>query len=454
MLVIFSDIHLTDETTSTNVSPEAFTKILHKEIELSVVKNEAKELKIILLGDILDFVRTDYWQKLERSLRPWNGILDKKTAMNNDSSKMDLHYGNILDEIMKTKSAKSFIGMLNSLSKKFSSNIPVKINYIIGNHDRILNTSTSLKEKINSHLSSFTNVSVEFTNEYLNAADYSVLCRHGHEWDSTNYGLELYKFLNNKGEFVTHFDREIYKLQTMGEAITGELMSGIIFRVKEKISDPKFIKNLKEINNVRPLSDAFIWLYWYGITISEKNKNILLNAFKESLEELINTDLAKLWDNTKTEIFLFKGDITDRFEQMHELIEGLNFDQINKYVEVFKFFDNLFGTPKDDLMEGAKTEFSNKLCIEKDIQYILYGHTHEERHDYFFGDKDGKTKMYINTGTFLPYIQKTRDNKSFASAYQMTMIFIYRRDEDTDGEPNKYPTMELWNGIKRKVYKS
>lgn len=37
----------------------------------------------------------------------------------------------------------------------------------------------------------------------------------------------------------------------------------------------------------------------------------------------------------------------------------------------------------------------------------------------------------------------------------MTMVFIYRKDEDTeDGEPNKYPTMELWNGIKRKVYKS
>ena len=67
------------------------------------------------------------------------------------------------------------------------------------------------------------------------------------------------------------------------------------------------------------------------------------------------------------------------------------------------------------------TEFRDKYYAEKDIQYILYGHTHEARHDYFFGDKNGKVKMYINTGTFLPYIQKTKDKKSFASAYQMTI---------------------------------
>ena len=32
MLVVFSDIHLTDESTAINVNPEAFTKILQKEI--------------------------------------------------------------------------------------------------------------------------------------------------------------------------------------------------------------------------------------------------------------------------------------------------------------------------------------------------------------------------------------------------------------------------------------
>lgn len=455
MLVSFSDIHLTDETTAVNVNPEAFTKILQKEIELCAVKNEAKEIRIVLNGDGLDFVRTDYWLNKDKSERPWNGTLDKKTAMNNNSAKMDLHYGNILDDIMKTKSGKAFASMLNSISKKFAGSIPVKFTYIIGNHDRILNTSLNLRTKLSGYLTSFKSYEIEFTNEYLNANDYSVLCRHGHEWDNANYGIEIYKYLNNKGDFVPRFDREIYKLQTIGEVITAELMSGIIYRIKAKSNDKKFIDSLKDLNNVRPLTDAFLWLYWYGTAIATQNKKLLLDAFKESLKNVLETELAKLWDKTKTEIWLFSGDITDRFEQLLGLIEDLDFDSINKYVEIFKLFDNIFGSSKDDFADGAMTEFKNKYYFEKDIQYILYGHTHEERHDYFYGDRDGKVKMYINTGTFLPYIQRTSDKKSFASAYQMSMVFIYRKDEDTDeGAANKFPTMELWNGIKRKKYKN
>ena len=455
MLVVFSDIHLTDESTAINVNPEAFTKILQKEIELCAVKNEAKEIIIVLNGDILDFVRTDYWLKIDKSERPWNGTLDKKTAMNNNTALMEFHYGKLLDEIIKTNSSKAFLSMMNNISRKFGDKIPVKVCYVTGNHDRILNTSPALKEKILRLLSSFESDNVSFANEFTDASQYSVLCRHGHEWDNANYGLELYKYLNSADDFIPRFHRDIYKLQTIGEVITAELMSGIIQRVKEKISDVNIISSLKDLNNIRPVSDTFLWLYWYGVAISSKNKIILLNAFRESLKELLNTDLAKLWDNISTEVWLFKGDITDRFEQLLHLTEELDFDSINKYVEVFKLFDKIFGCSIDAYSEGAMTEFRDKYYAEKDIQYILYGHTHEARHDYFFGDKNGKVKMYINTGTFLPYIQKTKDKKSFASAYQMTMVFIYRRDEDTEkGIPNKYPTMELWNGIKRKKYVS
>ena len=454
MLVVFSDIHLSDESTSFNVKPEAFTKILQKEIELCAQRNDAKEIRIILNGDVLDFVRTDYWLKLDSKERPWNGILDKKTAMNNDSALMDKHYGKIFDNIAKTKSSTGFFKMLNGISQKFGDKIPVKVSYIIGNHDRILNSSEHVKNKISEKLDSYAASSLEFTNEFLNGEQYSVLCRHGHEWDDVNYGIELYKFLNNKSDFVPRFQRDIYKLQTIGEVITAELMSGIIYRVSMHTQDQKFIDSLKDLNNVRPLTDAFIWLYWYGVTIKSGNKKILLDAFKQSLRSLLDSELSKLWDKTKSEIWLFSGDNTDRFEQMLDLIEDLDFDAINKYVEIFKIFDNLFGSSKDGYAEGAKKEFQNKYYIDKGIQYIMYGHTHEERHDYFAGDRNGKVKMYINTGTFLPYIQKTMDNKSFASAFQMSMVFVYRKDEDTDDNMlNDFPTLELWNGIKRKKYK-
>jgi hypothetical protein len=61
--------------------------------------------------------------------------------------------------------------------------------------------------------------------------------------------------------------------------------------------------------------------------------------------------------------------------------------------------------------------------------------------------------MYINTGTYLPYIDQTEDKEGFAEAYQMTMAFVYNLNEDlSEGVIKVNPSMDIWNGLKRKVY--
>ena len=55
MLTIFSDLHLTDESTAVNVPFQAFT-ILQDDI-VSHAKDKADEIWIIMLGDIFDLVR-------------------------------------------------------------------------------------------------------------------------------------------------------------------------------------------------------------------------------------------------------------------------------------------------------------------------------------------------------------------------------------------------------------
>lgn len=449
MLVVISDLHLSDETTSFNVNPRAFSKVLKNEIESNIIKNEIKEVRIILLGDIIDFVRSDYWLKIPKPERPWNGTIDKATGMNSDTQTMELHYGNLLNNILNTPAGKALIDTLNSIRKKHQSQIPVIINYVTGNHDRILNNLNSLQEILRKKLYEFDMQSIEFVNMYMNK-EYSVVCRHGHEWDKNNYGLELYIKMNNKSEYsVNRFAPEVYKVQSIGEVITCELMSGLIYRLK----DLKFKDTLKNLNNVRPLSDAILWIYWYGNEISRRNKEVLMKTLKQCLREVIETELSKEWDRITNELWIFRGDITDRFEQLLDLIADLDFDSVAKYVEVFKFFDNLFGASTDIFLEGAKSEFKNPYFIENDIQYILYGHTHEARNDYFDGTIDGKVRMYINTGTYLPYIQKTKSGNSFATADQLTMVFLYKKDEDPNesNHANRFPTLELWNGIKRKV---
>jgi len=70
MLVFISDIHLTDGTSGETINPGAFEKfVLYLEDMADTA--QAKELEIVLLGDIFDIIRSDYW--LRSGIRPWSG---------------------------------------------------------------------------------------------------------------------------------------------------------------------------------------------------------------------------------------------------------------------------------------------------------------------------------------------------------------------------------------------
>jgi len=458
MISIISDIHLSDGTTSFNVHKEAFLNVFKNNILNEVKDNEAKELKIILLGDIIDFVRTDYWLRILKDERPWNAPkhkLDPTSAMNPDSGLMLKHYSAVLNSIFAHESTIGFFQALNEIKDTIGGSIPVEIHYVVGNHDRILNCLPSLQDAIKSKLSSYASNEVIFRNEFRDTSDYSILCRHGHEFDENNYGREVYAYLNGEdADEINRFKAELYKVQSIGEVITAELMSGLIYRLNKLKANSEFINAVKDINNIRPMTDAFIWLYWYGKEQTKKNKGLLMKAFRESLQAVIDSSLGVAWDNIIKEFWYFRGDITDRFEQLLGLVEDKRFDDVASLVEtikpVFSFFS---GKGLDDYAKGAKSAFASGAA--PDIQYVVMGHTHEALTLYFKGDIDDRVNMYINTGTYLPFIERVRESPvvSFVNANQLTLLNIYRRDEDlNNGKKNKYPTMDLWNGIKRKSY--
>lgn len=455
MISIISDIHLSDGTTSFNVHREAFTEVFKENILREVKNNNAKELKIILLGDIIDFVRTDYWLNIPVKERPWNGNLDKTTGMNNKNDLMLQHYSSVLEAIFAQDSSKGFFKALNDIKDEEGNKIPIEIHYVIGNHDRIFNNLPELQDKVRTELNSYAANEVIFCNFFRDTDNYTVLCRHGHEFDENNYGREIYAYLNNlEADEINRFDQRLYQVQSIGEVITAELMSGLIFRLKKFKASKEFINAVMDINNIRPMTDAFIWLYWYGKEQTKKNKGLLMKVFKESLQAVVDSSLGKGWDNLVREIWYFRGDITDRFEQLLDFVEDKKFDDVANLIEaikpVFSFFS---GKGLDDFAIGARSSFASGAV--PDLQYVVMGHTHEAITIYYKGDTDDKVNMYINTGTYLPFIERVKDSPavSFVNANQLTLLNIYRRDEDLNsGKENKYPTMDLWNGIKRKSY--
>ena len=88
-----------------------------------------------------------------------------------------------------------------------------------------------------------------------------------------------------------------------------------------------------------------------------------------------------------------------------------------------------------------------------EIQFVVYGHTHYSKEAVITAEKDQPAKRYINTGAYLPLIQKARLN-GYGIAKRMTITFIYDKSEDNRNN-NKHKdtvSLEFWNGLKQKDY--
>jgi len=455
MLIILSDLHLTDGTTSSNVHETAFKEILVPEIIANAKTKGPTEIRIVLLGDIFDLVRTEYWVgTVPQEERPWQGTLSSETGMNTNP-KVENHYHAVLDGILASNSGKAFCEVLSSIKtevlKETHQEVFTKVTYIVGNHDRALNVFPSLRNKITERI---TNVD---GSEFLNvlwAPEYGVVARHGHEWDEHNHGYEFYTKVLNPNARVDRFHKDCYKVQTIGELVTAELMGGLIYRLKRKNISRDLLSRLMDVNNIRPMTDVFLWLEWFGrntLSRGREEREIILKCLQESLDAVLGTALAKRWDDLINEVSILRGDLTDRLDQLRTYIKGKSFEQLEGSVKLYRFFDGIFGSSKDDYVEGAKQEWV--FGLPNEIQYVLYGHTHEARNDCFTGTGNGSVRMYINTGTYLPLIQRAQDD-GFSSAYQMTMVFCYRGDEDKNGKNGNTPSIDIWNGIKRKDYRT
>jgi UDP-2,3-diacylglucosamine pyrophosphatase LpxH len=449
MLVLVSDLHLTDESTARNVNPEAF-KLFGSEVAATARKRGAKETQVVLLGDIIDFVRSDYWlrEAIPPDARPWGGELDPSTGMNSNSSAIERQFLTILQNILRSPAAEQLIATLAELERTCPE---FTVRYVIGNHDRVLWNFPTLQAEIQRaipQISSFTAV--------IESEEYGVVARHGHEWDLNCHGWEFRNKVLLPHENVGRFSAEAYQVMAIGEAVTAELMGGLIYHATQLAVPQTVVEQLKDVNNLRPMLHVFEWLDWIGAPQKRQDQRRLYQAMRNAVDGLLGTTLAKLWDRMRTDILL-SADLIDRLQQARRLILGPNFGSFRGRVGGLQRLERMFPLlfkEEDWLREGARSEeVFRRPAPGSAIQRIIYGHTHRARHDYFHGDQDGTVQMYINTGTYLPLITEAEDGQSFASSIQMAYVYLYRLDEDLDTKQPGTTSMDVWTGIRRKVYR-
>jgi UDP-2,3-diacylglucosamine pyrophosphatase LpxH len=448
MLVLVSDLHLTDEPTALHVNPAAID-LLGAEILQTAARRGAREIHLVLLGDILDLVRTDYWHRsgIPMAQRPWGGTLDPRTGMNRDLAAVESQFLTILRPLLASATARALGEMLTALA---AGPVPFRVTYVIGNHDRVLWNFPSLREAAKAALPQIASFAPS-----LESPEYAVLARHGHEWDEHTHGWRFRREVLLPSEPVDRFSADAYQVMAIGEAVTAELMSGLVYHARDLGMAAPLLDQLKDVNNLRPLLDVFAWLEWIGGVREREQRRMLHQALRRALDGLLESSLAHQWDHLETDT-LVTGDLVDRLQQARALLLGPDFQSFRGRVGWLKRAQRLVPAllpSQDQLLDGARSEavFKNEPG-PGGVQRVIYGHTHRARHDYFAAAPDGSVQMYVNTGTFLPLITRARDGRSFASAQQMTMVFVYRADEDAQGKRAGTTSLDIWNGTRRKLY--
>ncbi len=451
MLVLFSDVHLTDGRTAINPHETAF-RLLGSELVACARQKKARELQFVMLGDVFDLVRTDYWQEKQvpPAQRPWGGsALDPDTGMNRDVDLLP-QFAAILDDILATPAAAALVQTVRTAGEE--TGLTPRLVYVVGNHDRVFHNFPGLRSAL---AAAFAPVQVEFRTVYR-SDEYGVWARHGHEWDEHCHGWDFLRKVLHKGARVGRFDDAAYRVMGIGEVVTAELMGGLIHGARQRLTLPKdapFLRRLLNVNNLRPMTEVFHWLSWLAREEEERYTAACSEALRDALDGVLETTFARRWDAVKADLIV-SGDLTDYLQLARRALgDRSNIDRLRKILPVLDKVNVALTALKgsqDHYEKGASEEVPG---LPPGVQYILYGHTHQARQRCLAAQLDGAARVYLNTGTFVPVIDRAADG-SFFESNRMSYVCVYKADEDTEGRADQGPTLDVWDGMRRKNYKA
>jgi UDP-2,3-diacylglucosamine pyrophosphatase LpxH len=428
MLVFISDLHFVDETAGKhNIPARAFEGVFE---DIKKYGGILQEIKIIFLGDIFDINRTTYWLEVDESERPWGNIENKKDII-------ESHANKIMDTVIE-KNKDTFDILKGSLKDRFFKNSqeePERF-YIPGNHDRLCNIFQSLREKIRKNLG-IPDSPEPFTHVYDDMAygnKYGVLARHGHEYDIWNY------------EGSDNFTDSDYAQIPIGDLITTEIAARLPYTILQHVGDSistkekdNFKRNLEEIENVRPYSAMFDWLFYQ---VSE-NSN-LKEKIEEALDEIVgnfnNLQYLKRWYKRHDKWNILTSDEADKIQAAIRMFKILD---IGSAEGLMKIYTKIFGSPDSLPMDNSDKVLIKKakdfLTHTSDYRYCVMGHTHNPMQVPIRVTSKGIEQMYLNTGTWRKRYVKGQAG-GFIGLKNLTYTIFYSEEE------SKQQQFETWTG--------
>jgi len=460
MLVIISDLHLTDGTSGETISDSAFRLFKNRLSDMaydaswrsdeSDGKKEfykpVEEIDLLLLGDICDMIRSEKWNNAVENIMPWtslreeaffnkveeisDGILERNAmsfAILKDIASGELR----IPQSMEPASEQEKNIQKIKYSAHGSVSIKVNIYYMIGNHDWFYFIDDPRMNKIRNKVIDQLGLANERDKPFPHDPDkcaaikqlqetHRVYAIHGDEYDKTNFQTPN-RDTSSVGDVVV-----IKLLNEIPKKIQGCIEKRGKAGEEDKIA--LFINELREIDNLRPYSLAPAWITQV-LKETKLDDQVVNDAIKEALRSVIK--------NFRSNTIVAKDFKLKYGMKIAELLLSGHFS-----IQTLSNLIRRFGINKDKF-ESYK-QFAASMCKDRELDFFIMGHTHytEVVPLCSYIDKSGKkrTKIYINTGTWRSLHKTGMEDNSFISYKTITITGFFKPDE-RKGRP-----FEFWTG--------
>ena len=446
MLVIISDLHLTDGSSGATIPPNAFVifaeRLRDTAFSASWRQNgeyrPVDRIDLVLLGDGLDVIRSARWS-LRREVRPWGNPHDPELFATVAKITQDiLQHNAVALQVLRGLAQENTIRLPPANSRHqpvFKAEmmpIPVRTWYMVGNHDWFFHLPganyDSLRHVVVQHMGLANRADQPFPHEPAECDDlldamrrHRVFARHGDIYDPFNF----------------EGDRDT---SSLGDAIVIDLLNRFATEVETELAadlPDGTLAGLREIDNVRPSLLVPVWVDG----VLERSCSF------PSLRKRVK----KVWDRLADEFLELKF-VRDRDTwSPNDLVDGLQraikFSQrisTGWASSVIEWIHALRGSSESSYYRHALTEqdFRNRRAM-----HVVYGHTHDAECiplDASYADGRLLNQVYFNSGTWRRVHRQTQlcpAEHEFIPSDVMTYLSFFRGDE-RGGRP-----YETWTGM-------
>jgi UDP-2,3-diacylglucosamine pyrophosphatase LpxH len=437
VIVVVSDLHLTDGASGTGVEPGAFDVFArlvgdmarHASHRTGGFRPLEEGLDLVLLGDVLDLLRSAAWpargERGERLPRPWE-----------PPSEIADHVGRAVDAALaKNAEGLATLRRLALDGALFyddgrSFRVPIRITYFVGNHDWMLRLPGPAYDAIRARVVEALGLVNDPARPFPHAiseADpalaerirrHSLVLRHGDIHDPFNFAGDRNRSAIGDGVVVEVLNR-------FPEAVRDELRLA---------ADDPFFLALREVDNVRPFTRIPAWVLGLLRRFElegTRDGDRVLGVWNRLGAEFFALDFVRCHDRP------WRWDDVDRLEIGFRFVKGFASGRVvratvNQLLRFVADSDRRFGAHALSEPEIAKGR----------ALYVAYGHTHIHQIRPLAVLPAGR-QFYFNSGTWRPTYRQTMahpDRLEFVGFNTLTALAFYTGDE------RRGRAFEVWNG--------